>query len=132
MERKVYSSTQPTPVRKEWVELPDGRSICVHGLSTAAYASLKSRCARHPNDPRGGDDPAMLYLVQLALSCYDSDEPDAKRIFGDLDLDKAGLLTFEEAIPVLAAINRVNGLDASLQELQRDFMLARPEPSSSP
>lgn len=132
MERQIYDPGRPSAVRKEWVEFPDGRSLCVWGLTAAQYAQLKTRSARHPGDPRGGEDPGVAVLLQIIMSCYDGDEPGAGRIYSDLDLDKAGQLSFDEFLLVMSAVNRVNGMDATLGELMRDFTAARPEPSTSP
>lgn len=127
MERTIYNPSQPTAPKKEWVEFPDGRSLCVWGLTAAQYATLKERAARSPGDPRGGEDPGVSILIQIVMSCYDGEGPEAKRIYSELDLDKAGQLSFDEFLLVMGAINRVNGMDATVQELTRDFTRARPE-----
>jgi len=131
-ERKIYDPSRPTQPRGEWVDFSDGRSIYVRGLTAAQYASLKSRAARSPGDPRGGEDPAAAILIQIVLSCYDGEGADARRIYSDLDLDKAGALSFDEFLLVMGAVNRVNGMDATVQELMRDFTTARAERLTSP
>lgn len=128
---QVYSPAAPTPVRKERVEFPDGRFVYVWGLSASAFASIKMRAARHPSDPRGGDDQSLLILLQIVASCYAGEEPGAARIFSDLDIDKAGNLTMEEMVAVLAAIQRVNGQEAKQQEVMADFLAVTRERTSS-
>jgi hypothetical protein len=128
-----YSPAAPTAVKKEKVVFPDGRFVWVHGLNTATFVSIQARAARQPRDPRlGGQDNSMLTLMQIAASCYKSDEPGAERIFSDLDLDKVGLLTMQEMVLIMMAVQRVNGTDATEQEVLKDFLAPMPEPNFSP
>jgi len=130
-ERRIYSAAEPTPVRKEWVTLPDGREISVWGMNTAQFASIQARSQRTFGHPEAAPDRSLAILMQIAASCYASDEPGAARIFSDLDLDKVGLLTLQEMVVIMMAVQRCNGQDAEEAEVLRDFLPRTPEANSS-
>lgn len=110
--------------RKEWVALPDGFEVWVWELTVAESAQITDRSKRPAIDPRGGHDTATMIALQVMLSCYDGDEPGAKRIFGDADFSAIYELPFRVFDALLSAINRVNGKDAVEAELLRDFTAA--------
>lgn len=129
---QLYSAAAPTPVRKEKVILPDGRFLWIWGMNTAQFASIQARSQRVFGDPNAAPDRSLAILMQIAASCYASDEPGAPRIFSDLDLDKVGLLTLQEMIVIMMAVQRCNGQDAEEAEVLKDFLPPRPERNSSP
>jgi hypothetical protein len=126
---QLYSAAAPTPVRVEKVTFPDGRYLWVHGLTTAQFASIQARSQRRPTGMP--EDRSLTILMQIAASCYAGEEPGSARIFSDLDLEKVGMLTLQEMVLIMAAVQRVNGTDATEQEVLRDFLPQRTEPSSS-
>lgn len=122
--RKVYQAHQGPPQRtREWVSLADG-DVCVWSMTAAESIQLADRAARPGIDPRGGHDTGALILFQIIFSCYDGEDDDAKRIWGDVDLVSVGSLAQREMEAILAAINRVNGKDAATEEIVRDFTTA--------
>jgi len=129
MEERVYSAAQPTALRKEKVVFPDGRFLWVHGLTTAQFASIQARSERRPQGMPA--DRSLTILMQIAASCYASEETGAARIFSDLDLDKVGSLTLQEMVIIMGAVQRVNGMEATEQEVLRDFLPQRTEGNSS-
>jgi hypothetical protein len=82
-------------------------------------------------DKRGGSSPGMAVILQIMLSCYDGEGPDARRIFNDADRGAINDMPFRDFTLILEAINRVNGKDATEQELLRDFTQATGAPSTS-
>lgn len=115
-------------MRQEYVEFSDGTYVWVRGLTTLQWAGLRERSQRR--DPRGGTDETAALLIQIVMSCFEGEEPEAKRVFSDLDLDKAGALPAEQTLAIMAAIQRVNGMAATEQEILRDFTAAQAQTSS--
>jgi hypothetical protein len=129
--RKIYQPNFGPPERvREWVDLGDGE-VCVWSMTAAEFIQLTDRATRPAIDPRGGVDTGALVLFQIIFSCYDGDEDNAKRIWGDVDLVSVGSLKQGQVEDLLAAINRVNGKDASSEEITRDFSLAAEGQKSS-
>ncbi len=132
MDRKPYQPrTVRDDLRQECVDMPDGSYIWVRELTVAEMAQILDRSARPSIDPRGGHDQTALMMQQVVCSCYDSDEPGAGRIFSGLDLSGVASMRGEEFERVVAAIQRVNGKDATSEEITRDFLLATGGPNSS-
>jgi hypothetical protein len=128
--RKIYQPSAIAPPRRsEWVSLPDG-DILVREMTVAEAVQVLERSARPSIDPRGGHSQGMTVALQLILSCYAGEEPDAARIFGDHDMATIYALPFRDFDIILQAINRVNGKTASEQETLHDFLLVRQEPST--
>lgn len=129
MEHRVYQDDGKEPeLRSEWVLLRKGE-VCVRELTAAEYAGMRQQSARPSIDPRGGSDPTAIILVQIVMSCYDSEEPGARPLFPTMEA--AGRLPFEDFQKVMAAIARVNGLEATEQEILRDFLQASGAPTNS-
>lgn len=69
--------------KKDWVEMSDGRWICVWQLSVADTMRLSEVSQRHPSDPRPGPNEMEAALWQIALACHAGEEPDAERVWPD-------------------------------------------------
>jgi hypothetical protein len=112
-----------TPRKMEKVGLAAG-DVCVKGLMTADFMTIAEKSRRPAIDPRGGIDEGEAILWQVILSCYASDAEDAPRLFNPDqpgDIQALYRMPQDEFRAILAAINRVNGLDATEAELMRDF-----------
>lgn len=113
--------------RIERVEL-DAGEVWVKELTCAETAQLMERAARPKIDPRGGVDPAASVIWQIILSCYEGEDKDARRVFGDGDEHLLYNLRMEEMARLNAAINRVNG--QSETEVQALTSFFGPTPDS--
>ena len=107
--------------RREWVTLPDLGRVCVRSMTMSETITTVDLAVRPAIDPRGGVDRQELALWQIALSCYDGDGAEAKRLFDDHQVHLIRNLTMEEYNRLIGAINRVNGQDATEAELLQDF-----------
>jgi hypothetical protein len=127
IEHKVYKpGVDLPPRRKEWVDFPSCDSgVWVWEMTVAESAQILQRSARPSVDPRGGHDQSAIIAAQLMVSCYDSDEDGAKRIFGDADFSAIYALPFRDFDVCIQAINRVNGKDATEQEILEAFSTAQ-------
>lgn len=107
-------------LRKERVSLTAG-PLWVWEMTVAESVQIIDHATRPAIDPRGGLDRAESAVWQIMLSCYNSDQPGAERVFKDADLLSIYRLRLEEFGKLMAAINRVNGNTSTEEDLQRDF-----------
>lgn len=117
--------------RKECVPIADGEfHVWVWSLTLADSTQIIERSARPEIDKRGGHNQSMAIAMQIQLSCYDSDKEDASRIWEDNTRGDIYTLSMADMTALLAAINRVNGQDATEQEILRDFTRVGQESST--
>lgn len=115
--------------RKEWVVLPEAQArVCVWSMTVAESAQLMDRCTR----PDGKPSTGKVVVLQIMLSCYNGDDDKATHIFSATDEGAVYDLPLHDMEAIIAAINRVNGKDATEQELLRDFTIAREGHTASP
>lgn len=107
--------------RREWVELDNGW-VCVWEMSAAGSVQIIDRSARPSVDQRGGFDRGEVIWWQILLSCMDSDEEDAKPIWGVQDLEQVMNLRYEELQRIDQACKRVNGMTAGELDAIQSFM----------
>ena len=117
--------------RFEWVTLPRLGRVCVRELLMSDSVQIADYSTRPADDPRGGTDRQESTLWQIALTCYNGDGPDAKRIFDDHQVHLIRSLTLSEFTTLMTVINRVNGMEAEEVELVRDFFGAPEAPLTS-
>ena len=134
-EPKLYRpGVNSRPRRTEKVILPGGETfLFVKEMTVADTTQILERSERPNigNGVGGGHSTGRGVVVQIMLSCYDSDEEGAQRIFTDADFGAIYAMPFTEFDAIYAAINRVNGKEATEQERLRDFLTVTTEPSSS-
>lgn len=112
-ERRVYKPGTPAARRKEWVELADGAGLWVWEMTAAESLTMGRNAERHPQDPRGpGIDGSESLLWQVMLSCYESDEEGAPRVFADHMAPAVYQLAHRDYRAILEAIARLNGTDS--------------------
>jgi len=114
--------------RKEWVSLDAGR-VCVWEMEAADTLFIVERSLR-PAAP-GAAPSAMAASVDAMLwrvlvSCYKGEHAGAERVFDMTDLPRIQHLRKSEWDTLLAAIERVNGLDSEEVPLLKDFTSAAP------
>lgn len=115
--------------RKRWVDLHEiGARVCVWSMTVAESTQILERAAK----PDGKHSTGMVVVLQIMLSCYDGDGADAKSIFQAQDFQPIYDLPLRDMEAIIAAINEVNGKDASEQEVLRDFTAASEERTPSP
>lgn len=112
-ERRVYRPGTPAVRRKEWVELSDGSGLWVWEMTAAESLTMGRNAERHPQDPRGEGIDQMESLVwQVMLSCRESDEEGAPRVFADHMAAAVYGLAHRDYRAILEAIARLNGTDS--------------------
>jgi len=117
--------------RKEKVAIAGGQfHVWVWGLTLADSTQIIERSARPEIDKRGGHNQGVAVALQIQLSCFDSDKEDACRVWEDNTRHDIYALPMADMTTLIAAINRVNGQDATEQEVLRDFTLVGSENSS--
>jgi hypothetical protein len=115
------------PRRVEKVILPGGETfLWIKEMTVAETAQILERSER-PNlghGVGGGHSTGRGVVVQIMVSCYDGtmDAPGEQRIFTDADFGAIYEMPFSEFDAIYAAINRVNGKDATESERLRDFL----------
>lgn len=124
------SDARPWTPRKEWVEMNDGRAICVWQLSITETLQLSAYSQRHPNDPRPGPDEAEATIWQLALSCRVDDEPGSPRVFSDQDARRVLELDPEDFSRLLEASARLMGIGKEAANGREAFTGPAPAGSS--
>lgn len=126
-----------TARRIEWVELvpalgdKPAEGVYVWGLATCDSLAIVERATQGGVDKESGIARARAMQIQIMLSCYDSDQPGAKRVFTDADVAPINEGSWQAFEKVVRAINRVNGQDATEQEMMRDFLPAMRAPTPS-
>lgn len=124
------SNYRMRPRRKEWIELSGG-TLCLWSFRAADVNLIGEYSTRPAEDPRGGIDTLEASIWQIAFACYDGDGPDAKRLWPDLKAYEIRDMPADDWEALVLAINRLNGKDATSQEVMRDFTPAEPEQTSS-
>ena len=119
------------PRRKERVVLPGGEHFLWVWEMTVADSTQVLERSERPQMGGGGHSTGKGIVVQIMLSCHESDQDDARRLFTDADFGAIYAMPFTDFDAIYAAINRVNGKDATEQERLRDFLTVTPAPSSS-
>jgi hypothetical protein len=110
--------------RKEKLTFPDGK----HYLWVwEMKASDQIRALDGSERPQvgslgGGHSKGKMIALQIIACCYDSDAPDAKRVFSDADLGALYDMPWGDFDPLYEAANRVNGKISTEQERLRDFL----------
>lgn len=112
--------------RKEKVTLDRGY-VWVWELDAADYLFISERTLR-PDGSAG--NPVDRVLWRILVSCYKGDQPGAERVFGMQHLPRLQKLRGVELARLLAAIERVNGLDAEEVPRLMDFTAAAAATSS--
>jgi hypothetical protein len=136
-EPKLYRpGVNSRPRRVEKVILPGGETfLWVREMSVADTATILERSERPNlgNGVGGGHSTGRGVVVQIMMSCYDGDEnaPGDHRLFTDADFGAIYDMPFSEFDVIYAAINRVNGKDATEQERLKDFLAVTTAASSS-
>lgn len=121
----IFSATGLEP-KKEWIRLEGGR-LCLWELTLATASLVYEYSARPSIDPRGGNDKGEAAIWEIALSCYDGEGSDAKRIWPDEKVHEIRSLPERVCGPLLSAINRLNGKDPTEAEIREDFIRATGE-----
>jgi hypothetical protein len=132
-QRRAYKKPEKSVqerLRKEWVSL-DGGDVCCWGLTALEMISLGERSQRPAIDPRGGTDPRMASAWLIALATHTSDEPDAPRVWDDMNFEDILELTSWEFTDLTEAIARVMGRAPSEIETLEDFTAAPEGPNTS-
>lgn len=106
--------------QKEWITLSGG-DICLWALTMEEFSRIHDYSLRPPIDPRGGVDNKEAALWQIALSCYDGDGTDAERLWPDERVSEIKAMPAHDFSDLMVAINRLNGRDATTEEVMRDF-----------
>jgi hypothetical protein len=119
VERKPYQ-LDSIPRRKEWITLPAGE-MCIWEMTCAEVAQMLERSQR-PASFGGGQDEATAMFYEIMLSCYHGDEVGAAPVFPEMA--SVARLRWEDGVAIRAAVQRVNGKDASQEELMRGFSKA--------
>lgn len=119
------------PRRKEKVVLPGGEHFLWVWEMTVADSTQVLERSERPNAGGGGHSAGKGLVVQLMLSCFESDAEGAQRVFQDADFGAIYALPFSEFDVIYTAVNRVNGKEATEQERLRDFLTVSSAPSSS-
>jgi hypothetical protein len=136
MEHRPYNheAADQEQRRCEWVSLTHG-DVCVRALTVSELIHIQDRAARPKVDPRGGIDRGWAILLQISLSCYDGEGPDAKPIWpASLDLKSLGpigRLSATDFNAITQAMERVNGGDPEEAQLLKDFSRATEALNSS-
>lgn len=129
-ERKLFDKEEAVRERRrgEWLDLECG-AVYVREMGAAQYVTLLERSARPEIDPRGGIDEGEAFLWQVLVSCF-TDETCRQRLFDEddpTDLRIIRNLPKREYVRLVTTIARVNGNDASEEEINRDFTLLQAE-----
>jgi hypothetical protein len=122
-QRRIYSPDRQRERRKEWISLPDG-DLCIWSMRMREFSRVTDLSTRPPEDPRGGRDEKEFILWSIALSAYDGDGDDAKRIWPDDQAHRLWELSAADFDLIWRAVNRVNGTDPTSEERLRDFTRA--------
>jgi len=113
--------------RKEWVSLDAGR-LCVWEMEAGDTLFIVERSMR-PGREREGLTAAVAsdsMLWRVLVSCYKGEQAGAERVFDITDLPRIQHLRKTEWDKLLAAIERVNGLDEGEVPALKDFTPAPP------
>lgn len=123
-------SYRPPERQKQWIELRGGR-LCVWEMTFEELGRLNQYAMRPAIDPRGGVDQIEAAIWRIALSCYESDTEDARRIWPDERVAEIRRLPGSEINRLTEVLDALNGTGAAEEERLRDFTSA-PEPNGSP
>lgn len=93
--------------RKQWVDLDGGR-VCVWSLTVAELGQAMLRAER-PSAMGGGLDTTATLAGYIQQSCHAGEEPDAPLIF--TDTQPVYRLSLQEMTALMAAVNRLNGME---------------------
>ncbi len=122
-EHPVYDPDQEPPwmPAKEWVQLKRGKWICVWELAVAEQFAVAEAAQRHPSDPRPGGNDREAALWLLAYSCRRGEEPNAARVWGDMQIGKLYALDPDDFGALLAKARGLAVETEEAQERARDF-----------
>lgn len=116
-----------TARRIEWVELvpalgaKPAEGVYVWGLATCDSLAIIERSTQGGVDEASGISKARQLQLQIMLSCFDGDQPGARRVFTDADVAPINEGSWEAFSKIVIAIAKVNGQSESEADALRDF-----------
>ncbi len=130
-ERRIYrpADAKPWTPRSEWVEMQDGRWLCVRQLSVAENLHIGEYSQRHPNDPRPGPNETEQAIWQVAFSCYDGNGPEAQRVYTDIDARRVLEMDPVDFKEILVVSGMLLGLGREAMEARENFTPAAADSS---
>lgn len=105
--------------------------LWVRELDAGDTSRIIEYATRPEFDPRGGLDRGEAALWQIALCCYHGPEDTAERVWPDEQVYRIRELPRRVFVPLVQAVNRINGESPEEVELVRDFTEATGAPLTS-
>lgn len=126
-----------TERRVKWVELVPAQDdkpaegVYVREFATCDSLQIIERISQMGVDENSGVAQARKIQLSIMLSCYDSDQPGARRVFSDADVAPINEGAWGPFQRIINAIGEVNGTSEAEAAAVKDFLPAPPAPSSS-
>ena len=131
MTEQPYDPQEPSPRQKEKVNLSNGRFVWVWDMEAGNWLQGTERAIIRAGPRAGQQSIADTLVWRILVSCYDSDEPKARRIFNEEDMLLIYRLPSRDFQKIITAIDRVNGTDPETTEEVEAFSPLREEERSA-